>query len=435
MRRTILIAAAHLPGFGENLSCHSHSLSLNQLKMVKLMNIQSFKYRFLGAALFVLTALVEMFAQMPPVKVPSKAKKAVPRQAPQLPQEDNTWWYLTLLLLLLGLGAAIYVWYTKKKAAQGEGKESKEELPGWEEDALDADAELEWFRKKTRKKKEAQPSEAAVKKKKTKRKLEKLEQREKRNKLEQRRFQQLPITLIHGLKPETPYEPLDVSDDKGLLSAVEQAQDEFEEDISVREVALRVLAKFRTKNSVEALTQIALYDVAAGLRSSAVGALADFDHQSVFEAILLSCADPTREVRAAAARALFKLSFDRAEAWARIARCGDDFRIVRAARAAIESELVDRSIDRLVHDDERHAYEAFALVALLVEAGETKELFEVIENNRNKSVKLAVFHCLKVLQNPATLPDLYTYIERNSLPEDLSNAANEVIRSFELVPA
>ncbi|MEO6051318.1 MAG: hypothetical protein ABIP78_08305 [Pyrinomonadaceae bacterium] len=74
------------------------------------------------------------------------------------------------------------------------------------------------------------------------------------------------------------------------------------------------MTAFRTRNSVEALSQIALYDLSSNLRSKAVATLTDFDHESVFEAILLACADPTREVRAASARGVFRLNFDRADA-------------------------------------------------------------------------------------------------------------------------
>ncbi len=74
-----------------------------------------------------------------------------------------------------------------------------------------------------------------------------------------------------------------------------------------------------------------MYDISSNLRSKAVSVLADFDHESVFETVLLCCADPTREVRAAAARALFNLSFERSDSWARIAQCDDEFRMVQAA--------------------------------------------------------------------------------------------------------
>ena len=411
-----------------------------------MMNIKAFNHRFISSISLILAFSVGVLAQMPPVRAP--------RPAQPLPQEDFTWWYITLFVLVLGLGGAVYWWYKNKQAGAENDEEDLEELEEFEENSFDADKELEWFRKnsknpereKRKLKKKAQAIAAAKNAKKAKRakkaqaepkksKISLHEEQEKRQKLEQIKFEKLPIHSIVETDPPVRYEPLPVSDDEGLLSAIEQSHDEYEEDVEVRELALRVLAKFKTGNSIESLSQIALYDLSANLRSSAVSALADFDHESVFETILLACADPTREVRAAAARSLFRLSFDRAEAWTRIAECGDEFRTVRGAKAAIESDLVERSIDRLVHEDRKYAYEAFALVALLVKAGETKEIFEVIESQSNKSVKLAIFHCLKVLKDPETLPDLYTYIERNSLPEDLSNAANEVIRSFDLVPA
>ncbi len=219
------------------------------------------------------------------------------------------------------------------------------------------------------------------------------------------------------------------------MSAIEQVHEEYEDDIEVRELALRILAKFRKRNSIEALSQIVLYDVASQLRSKAVTILAEFDHESVFDTVLLACADPTREVRAAAARALFQLTFDRGEAWTRLAWCEDNFKIIQSARAAIESNLVERSIDRLVHKDEKYAYEAFALIALLVKAGETKEIFEVIENHTDRIVKLAILRTLKVLRDETVLPDLYSFVERNSLNEELSFVANEVIKSCELVTA
>ncbi|MDH3493299.1 MAG: HEAT repeat domain-containing protein, partial [Acidobacteriota bacterium] len=206
-------------------------------------------------------------------------------------------------------------------------------------------------------------------------------------------------------------------------------------DPEIRELAVRILARFRTRNSVEALSQVAKYDISSSHRSAAVLVLAEFDHQSVFETILLCCADPTREVRAAAARALFNTSFDRADAWARIATCGDEYRMVQAARAAIESDLVERSIERLIHEDVKHAYEAFALIALLIKAGETMEIFQVLESHADQFVKLALLRVFKIIHDDRAIPMLYSYMERNTLPEILGRAVNDCIKSSTLVPA
>jgi hypothetical protein len=97
--------------------------------------------------------------------------------------------------------------------------------------------------------------------------------------------------------------------------------------------------------------------------SRAVAALTDFDHESVFESILLAGADPTREVRAAAAKGLFKLNFGRADALKRIIETRDGFRVRHAGRAARDSGIAEKAFERLIHEDSNVAYEAIVLVA------------------------------------------------------------------------
>ncbi|MFV0388242.1 MAG: HEAT repeat domain-containing protein [Pyrinomonadaceae bacterium] len=388
------------------------------------------KNRLLFTLLAVTVQAVQVFSQIP--------KRAVPGSQPaaEVPQEDNTLYYILILLLVIGLVAAIGWLYKSKKEekAKEEKRKSDEKAALAETDAVDLHAELEWFKNATRKKK-ANEGENGTSKSSAKNGISDYEKRERRRVAERREFDSLPISKITDLRDPGEFNQLPLSNDDGLLSAIEQAHDEYEEDEEVRALAVRILARFKNRNAIVALNELALYDVSSHIRSEAVTALADFDHESVFESLLLACADPTREVRASAARALFRLGFNRADSWTRLASCGDEFRIVRAARAAIESELVDRSIDRLVHEDPGYAYEAFALVALLINAGETKEIFDVMHNQRNKMVKLALLHCLKVVKHPDTLQTLYNYVERNSLPEDLSNAVTEVIKSFDTVPA
>ncbi len=396
------------------------------------------KHRFTTS---ILSVLFSMTAFMANIIAQGQVVRNAPTPPPA-PEGGSILWYLMMAVLVLSLVGAIGWLYKTKKLSIGKKGENDEDF---DPDSLDADAELEWFRKNTRTKKKrgkgnlpkGMPRTSRVLKKDgLKRFNEANENFENgKDKLKKKQFELLPINNFSGLNVVLDYDKLPLSDDEGLMSAIEQAQDEYEEDVMVRELSVKILAKFRKRNSIEALSQIVLYDLSAQLRSRAVSVLAEFDHESVFETILLACADPSREVRAAAARALFQLSFDRGEEWTRIAECGDDFRMVQAARAAIESDLVRRSIDRLVHEDEGYAYEAFALVSLLIKAGETKEVFEVLENHVDKNVKLAILQTLKVLKDEKTLPALYSFIERNSLPEDLSNAANEVVRSFELVPA
>ena len=246
-------------------------------------------------------------------------------------------------------------------------------------------------------------------------------------------YAQLPINSFSELRPASLYEPLPVSDDLAVLDAIEQVNDEYETDEAIRELALRILTAFRTRNSVEAVSQIALYDLSANLRSRAVTTLTDFDHESVFEAILLACADPTREVRAAAARGLFKLNFDRANAWKRIMETNDDFRKSHAARAALEAGIVTKSFDRLVNEDRKVAYEAFCLVSLLISSGETDAIFNAIRSHKDERVRFALLHVLKVVKDPRTVDELTKLSLDPQLTTDVADRVRATIESFEMV--
>ncbi len=252
-----------------------------------------------------------------------------------------------------------------------------------------------------------------------------------RHRVERLRYSRLPINSISGLRPSKEFEPLPISDDESLLAAIEQGQDESETDEDVRKVTLRVLAAFKSRNSVEAVSQIALYDLSPTLRSKAVSELASIDHQSVFETILLACADPTKEVRAAAALSLSKLSFDRTDAWHRIAESGDEFRMRQAARAAIEAGLGGKSFERLVYDDAKVVYEAFALIALLIKARETAPIFDAIQNHKDDNVKLALLHVLQTVKDESVVPDLRGLLVNDSLNDEVREKMREVIYGFE----
>ncbi len=252
-----------------------------------------------------------------------------------------------------------------------------------------------------------------------------------RQKVEQLRFSQLPIHAISGLRPAQEFELLLVSDDESLLDAIEQSQDESETDDEVRALALRVLAAFKNRNAVDAISQIALYDIRPGLRAKAVSELANIDHESVFETVLLACADPTKEVRAAAARALFQLTFDRTDAWHRIAESGDELRMRQAARAAIEAGLVRNSFERLVNDDPKIVFEAFALSALLIRAGETEPIFDAIRNDADDNVKLALLHVLRTVKDESVVPGLRELLAIDSLNGEVREKMREVIYGFE----
>lgn len=298
------------------------------------------------------------------------------------------------------------------------------------DESVDADAEFEWLRQAKRPKTAAK--KAALAAQKAKREVEaNLDTKIFQEKMRRLQYSQLPINSFSQLAPAKRYEPLTGSEDPSLLNAIEQANDEYEEDEAIRELAVKVLAAFKTKNSVNALSQIALYDLSSNLRSKAINTLTEFDHESIFETLLLACADPTREVRAAAARGLFRLSFDRAHAWKRIIATGDEFRMRHAARAAIEGDIVSKSLDRLIHEDVKIAYEAFALVSLLIRSGETEGLFKALATHRDERVRFALLHVLRVQKDPRTLDELRRLASMHSNSKDLAERFRDTIKSIE----
>lgn len=371
-------------------------------------------------------------------EISAQVRMVMPDEGAAESAEDYTWWYITLFILAVGLTGAL-VWKFKNKSAEQDNsraanKRREKSSPG---NALDAEKELEWLRK-NQKIINKNHGKKPVKKNLPQNfpQTSKVFNRSKNDAApEPEKEMFLPVFSIKQLERSRPFDPLSISNDESLISAIEQTYDEFEEDEQVRELAVRVLAAFKTRNSVEALSQVALYDLSSNLRSKAVAVLADYDHESVFETILSACADPTREVKAAAARALFKLTFDRSDAWTRISESKDSFRVKHAARAAIAGGLVERSFDRLVHHDSKVVYEAFALVSLLINAGETDDIFKAIEYHRNPNVKLALLHVIKVLKNEETLSGLYSLLEVGNLPADIKEAVDKTIESFELVSA
>lgn len=316
------------------------------------------------------------------------------------------------------------------------------------DDGVDAEKEMEWFRKAKRSTSKPEKERKAKKISRTATELtgliengqgrgDELQAQAKvfQEKMKRLQYAQLPINSFLKLAEPRDFDLLPLSSDPSLMNAIEQANEEFEEDESIREVSVRVLAAFKTRNSVDALSQIALYDLSATIRSKAVTALTEFDHESVFEAILLACADPTREVRAAAARGLFRLSFDRADAWKRIIATRDEFRMSHAARAATEAGIVLKSFDRLLHDDMKIAYEAFALTGLLIKAGETEQIFAAIRTSKDERVKFALIHVISVIKDERSLIGLKNMANETDIPNDLSAKIMELSASRDAVSA
>ena len=155
------------------------------------------------------------------------------------------------------------------------------------------------------------------------------------------------------------------SDDEQLAHALTLVKSS---DVQDRSEALKILTQFRVQSAVAAITVVARHDAEPNIRSMAIASLGSMDHESVFPAILIGMADDSREVRASAARALNRLSFDRADAYVRVIETSDDETIHNVAKACIQAGIVSQNLDRLASSDHRQAYETFSLICLLAKA-------------------------------------------------------------------
>ncbi len=402
--------------------------------------INELNSRFFGLMLLMSVSAINIIAQRPRVKT---------QQVPEASGE--IWFYVTIAIALVSLGVVFYFWRKSRKAIE-QTQSASESGPNYYnnhayENDVDAEKELEWLRKAKKSSSNTSKITYGLKngdafKKQNAASIRSAAPEEKdidtkafQDRMKLLQYAQLPINSFNELAPTRHFEMLLDSDAKALSDAIEQANEEFQKDERAREAALKTLSAFRTSNSVEALTQVALYDLSAGMRSKAITVLTDFDHESVFETILLACADPTREVRATAARGLFRLNFDRSGAWKRIIETGDEFRMSQAVRAATEAGIIVKSLDRLVHEDIKIAYEAFTLVALMIKSGENNEIFTALRNHKDERVKYALLHVLKAIKDERSLAGLHDLLANGNCSTEVISRINDVINSLDRVAA
>ncbi|MDT4895797.1 MAG: hypothetical protein QOH25_874 [Acidobacteriota bacterium] len=198
-------------------------------------------------------------------------------------------------------------------------------------------------------------------------------------------------------------------------------------DVEARAAAARRLAQFPVQRSVEALTVLAAEDAEPAVRSAAVTSLGEIEHESVFAPVLTAFADEAREVRAAAARSLSRMSFDRSEGYVRLIETADAETLKRVASACIKAGMVGQAIDRMISEDRRLAYEAFSLLSLLAKANEIAPLLEAINDHPETSVRLALIRLLGTSGQPEIATQLRHLAVREGLPEKVRAALMEVV--------
>ena len=216
----------------------------------------------------------------------------------------------------------------------------------------------------------------------------------------------------------------DGNDDHALLGLLTQLENP---DERVRTETVQQLGSYHVQRSVSALSSMALQDADSGVRAAAVASLGAIDHESVFAPVLVTLGDESREVRAAAARALTGLHFDRADAYNRVSETGSAETLKAVAVACVKTGIATQAIQRLTSEDRRQAYEAFSLMTLLAKAKEIQPILDVIENYGDNEIRLCAVRVLNVAGPPDVAPKLRALVAGDRMPESLRTAVLEVL--------
>lgn len=232
-----------------------------------------------------------------------------------------------------------------------------------------------------------------------------------------------PVTSVEDLPP--------TSDDERLTQALTMVESG---DVQERAEGLKALAQFRVQSSVDAMAIVARKDSQPNLRSAAISNLGAVNHQSVFPSILIGMADEAREVRAAAARSLNRLSFDRAEAYVRLLETGNDAALVTVAKACVKAGIVSQNLDRLSTSDHRQAYETFSLISMLAKARLTQPVLDAIASHPNSDVRIKAVHLLACTNQPEVYDQLRELSVRDGMREDVRTALLEALYKIEQGP-
>ncbi len=194
--------------------------------------------------------------------------------------------------------------------------------------------------------------------------------------------------------------------------------------ISGEEKSVELFDEFST---VPASIQQRLASGEAGERADAILELSRLDTSEAFHQICAAFDDDAREVRSAAARALFNLRDDRAESFTRALRESDADRRRNIGTSISASGLASEAISQLTGESREKTYEAFSLLFLMAKAGEVQPLIRAIEGHPNNEVRLAVVKLLALSGQKEVLPAFRRLAVRGSLPTEVRSAVMEAI--------
>jgi HEAT repeat protein len=230
---------------------------------------------------------------------------------------------------------------------------------------------------------------------------------------------------VRALVPAADYEELPESvDDEAFAAALVRIEST---DAESRVSAAQHLAQFQVRRAVAALATAARNDNEDAVRSAAVNSLGLINHESVFVSIIVALADEAREVRAAAARALSRLSFERADAYVRLAEAADPRTTRDVAHACVKAGLAAQAVGRLTSEDRRQAYEAFSLLSLCAVGGEVEPIVEAVESHRDLDTRLTCVQLLDGAAGPEVCTRLRKVAGDASAPDSLRSSARDAV--------
>lgn len=198
------------------------------------------------------------------------------------------------------------------------------------------------------------------------------------------------------------------------------------DDVETRVAAAQQLAQFQVQRAVDALASMVARDMDASVRAAAITSLGLIGHESVFASILIAMGDEAREVRAAAARGLSRLNFDRADAYVRVLETADEDTLRLAAESCVAAGLARQAMDRLASEDRRQAYEAFSLLSLVARGGQTEVILQVVANHPDLGARLAAARLLGLQGESEVCDRLRQIALEGHTPEKLREAILEV---------
>lgn len=169
-------------------------------------------------------------------------------------------------------------------------------------------------------------------------------------------------------------------------------------------------------------------------RVTAIEVLARLKTDDAFNEICSAFDDDSREVRDAAARALFNANSDRADAFTRALREAAPARRRKIGAAISTSGLAGEAIAHLTGESRDKTYESFSLLFLMAKAGEVQPLIRAIEAHPDNEVRLAVVKLLALSGQQEILPAFRRLAVRGSLPTEVRSAVMEAIYQISSQP-